>query len=79
MQKNNYSASIAQLNKIEAGIKLKIENQKKINANARATSSNKDNKDNKTYCIHIPGGNDGGGGNNSKHYRDCGTYGNVDS
>ena len=43
LSENSYNVSISKLNEIKPGIKLKIENQKKINASNRATSS-KDNK-----------------------------------
>ena len=66
---NSYSASNSKLNEVKPGIKLKIENQKKIDASNRAISR-KDNKVSKTPCIC---GGGSGGGINSKHYRDCET------
>ena len=57
--------SISKLDEIKPGIKLKIENQKKIDASARPTSK-QDNKVAKTPCVP-----DGGGGGNSNHYMDC--------
>ena len=65
LSENSNSASISKLNEIKPGIKLKIENQKKIHASNRATSC-KDNKANTPY-IRDGGGGGNGGGNNSKH------------
>lgn len=65
LQENSYRVYITTLNKIESGIKLKIENQKKIDASVRATS-NKDNKAlKKTPCACGDGGN-----SNRKYYWD---------
>ena len=71
---NSYNSSISKLNEIKPSIKLKIENQKKIDNNNRLTSG-KDNKANNPH-IHGSGTSNSGGKltlNNRKHYQGCKT------
>ena len=73
LSENSYSLFISKLNEIKPGIKLKIDNQKKVN-NSNIVTSGNGNKIN-NLCIRSSG-NGGGGGNNantSKHYQDCKT------